>query len=344
MTVAIEESTVLALGARGTLAGRPFRLAGRTCVRSSTGGLWNEWLLTFDTGPSLVLGEARGLFTLYEERPLAPRFEDLRAGAPLDTGFASGLVVTERGEAERLGAWGEAPDSLPRYLYAELSSPSGEPVTFVFGDATTRIFAGRRVTLGELGLTARASRPRFLPAPDGPLPEGVELWLDVGDEGPLGGALFRVTAVLCRSARVGSGRASWEEYLLHAPDQGFRWLVVADGHWNLAREIEPGAIAWSGEEARYGGDTFRPLSSLEARLDWATGELPWQAAIGDVSELTELVCAPHILSREAMPEAVSWTRSTYLPPEELARGFGKRVLPKPRGRAPNQPQPPRSLP
>ena len=45
-----DASTVLELGARGKHRNAPFVLAGRTCVRSDGGGLWNEWTLAFDDG------------------------------------------------------------------------------------------------------------------------------------------------------------------------------------------------------------------------------------------------------------------------------------------------------
>src|SRR4051812_1708244 len=99
---AYESSTVLALGARGKHRGAAFVLAGRTCVRSDGGGLWNEWTLTFDDGRQGFLAEALGTFTLFFERPLAPSFEALRVGSALETGF----VVTERGQAKRVARWG----------------------------------------------------------------------------------------------------------------------------------------------------------------------------------------------------------------------------------------------
>ena len=99
-----EQSTVLELGARGKHRGAPFTLAGRTCVKSDGGGLWNEWTLAFDDGRQGFLAEALGAFTLFFERPMAPPYETLKPGEPLDPGF----VVVERGHAKRIARWGKA--------------------------------------------------------------------------------------------------------------------------------------------------------------------------------------------------------------------------------------------
>jgi hypothetical protein len=45
-----------------------------------------------------------------------------------------------------------------------------------------------------------------------------------------------------------------------------------------------------------------------------------------------------MLSRESTADEVTWSRGTYTPPGVVARAFGKRLLPKPVGRAPNQPK------
>jgi hypothetical protein len=348
-----EASTVLELGARGKLRGAPFVLAGRTCVRSDAGGLWNEWTLAFDDGRQGFLAEALGSFTLFFERPIAPAYDSLGVGDALKTGF----IVVERGQAKRIARWGDVPESPRTYRYADLSSPSGETATIDYG-ATERtasaqqepdVFVGRRMKLAELGLRPRAGHPRFVPAPSGPPPKDLELWLAVGDEGELdvegGRARFRVIGIMHRSIRVEGERYTWEEYVLHSPAEGLRWLVVADGHWNLVESVEAGQVEEidRGEgSAKYRGETFRFLSSGKARVEWATGELPWEVAAGDVVNAYDFVHAPHILSCEATDDEVNWSYGTYTPPDIVARAFGKRMLPKPRGRAANQATQPRT--
>jgi hypothetical protein len=347
-----EASTVLELGARGKLRNAPFVLAGRTCVRSDGGGLWNEWTLAFDDGRQAFLAEALGSFTLFFERPLAPAFDALDIGSPLKTGF----IVVERGQAKRVARWGDVPEAPRAYRYADLSSPGGETATIDYGDRASEpdVFVGRRMKLAELGLRPRAERPRFLPAPAGAMPKGLELWLAVGDEGELpvsgrpgtgsaaGKARFRVIGIVHRSIKSEGERYTWEEYVLHAPAEGLRWLVVADGHWNLVETVEAGQVEDSGEKgARLDGDTFRFMSSGKARVEWATGELPWEAAVGDVTAARDYVRAPHVLSCESTENEITWSLGTYTPPGAVARAFGKRLLPKPSGRASNEPRTPK---
>ncbi len=63
--------------------------------------------------------------------------------------------------------------------------------------------------------------------------------------------------------------------------------------------------------------------------------------LGDEVLAKDFVHAPHTLSVESAPDEISWSRGTYLPPDAVMKAFGKRVLPKPVGRAPNQPRPSR---
>jgi hypothetical protein len=335
-----EASTVLELGARGRLRQAPFVLAGRTCVRSDGGGLWNEWTLVFDDGRQGFLAEALGTFTLFFERPMAPAYDALDVGSALKTGF----VVVERGHAKRVARWGDVPEAPRTYRYADLSSASGEAATIDYGERAGEpdVFVGRRMKLADLGLRPRPERPRFLPAPGGPIPKGVELWLAVGDEGELGKARLRVIGIVHRSIKVEGERYTWEEYVLHAPAVGLRWLVVGDGHWNLVETIEAGQVEESAEtSAKLDGETYRFLSSGKTRVEWATGELPWEVAVGDVSEARDYVHAPHMLSRESTSDEITWSLGTYTPPGAVARAFGKRLLPEPTGRAANQPRMPK---
>jgi hypothetical protein len=334
-----EASTVLTLGARGKLRGAPFVLAGRTCVRSDGGGLWNEWTLAFDDGRQGFLAEALGAFTLFFERPIAPAYEALRVGSPLPATF----VVAERGQAKRIARWGDVPEAPRTYRYADLSSPTGETATIDYGASATEpdVFVGRRMKLADLGLRPRPERPRFLAAPGGARPKGLELWLAVGDEGELAGSRYRVIGIVHRSIRVEGERYTWEEYVLHSPAEGLRWLVVSDGHWNLVESVEVGQVEVSERGAKLAGESYRFLSSGKARVEWAMGELPWEVAIGDVVDARDYVNAPHMLSCESTDDEVTWSRSTYTPPDTVASAFGKRVLPKPSGRAPNQPRTPK---
>lgn len=332
-----ERATVLELGARGRLRKAAFELVGRTCVRSASGGVWNEWTARFDDGRTGVLAEARGAFVMYFEEPIVPPYEGLVAGAPLETGF----VVAERGKATRIARVGETFDGPRSYRYVDLSSRTGESATLDYGAREPRVFVGRRSTLAELGLSPRSGRPRFVPAPIGERPRDLELVLAVGDAGALGGARWRVTGILHRSIRAERRRYTWQEYLLFEASGGFRWLVVSDGHFSLVESIEPGLVT-RGERSpghvTYGGDRYDAWSEGVARVEWAAGELPWQVAIGEEVRSADFVRPPHMLSFEGTDDEINWSLATYVAPDAVAKAFGKRALPKPIGRAPNQPR------
>ena len=340
-----ETATILELGARGTLARgeggtRPFTLVGRTCVRGRRGALWNEWTACFDDGEALFLAEhlIGNELTLYEETPLLPSFDSIGVGRPIDTGF----IVVERGLATRIAQWGNVESAPATYRYADLGSRSGRVATIDFGDApgtAPRAFVGRRMTLDALGLTpVRPSSPPFFRVEELSRPSGVEVWLDVGDEGELEGTRWRVIGMVSRASRDAAGAESaWDEYVLFAPGSGLRWLVVANGHWSFVETIDLTQVDDEGDDVTFDGLRYELLSESEARITWATGELPWEVTVGETSEVTELIHAPWMLTRERAEGEIGCSRGVYLTPDTVAKAFGKRHLPRPVGRAPNQP-------
>ncbi len=330
-------STALELGARGRLDGVPFTLEGRTCVRGRRGALWNEWNVRFEDGRTLFLAEAGGSFTIYEEGSILPSHAEVLVGAALDPSF----IVVERGEAVRVARWGAVDEAPSSYAYVDISGRgrrAGELATIDYGSEPPRVFVGRKVTLAELGLTPRSGPVRLIAAPEVSRPKGVETWLDVGDVGEIGGMQFRVVGMVSRSTGANEeDRVRWDEYLLVEAVAGFRWLVMTDGHWSLVETIDVGRVEEDDGSVVLDGVTYEPLS-LEgvARVDWATGELPWEIGIGDTSNVKDFVHPPWILTREWTADELTWSRGTYLAPDAIAKAFGKRPLPRPTGRAPNQ--------
>ncbi len=338
--------TALDLGARGSLRRAAFVLAGRVAVRSANGGLWNEWTLAFDDGRTGILAEALGVFTVFFAAPLALPFASLRVGEAPETGF----VVVERGFATRVAAWGTVPDAPRTYRYVDLSSTEvpGCVATFDYGAGTPaqapEVFVGHRMRLAALGLKPRADQPCFLAAShEGPKPRAVDLWLSPGDEGMLAlatgrKARFRVLGVVHRSLKIEGERYTWEEYVLHAPDDGLRWLAVADGQWSLSSSVDAGRVAESPRGVRLDGVAFRALSTGKTRVEWASGQFPWSVRKGDASVTRDFVRAREVLSCErsgaeddSESSEITWSLSTRLRPEEVARAFGKPAFSKSRG-------------
>ncbi|MBX3201317.1 MAG: DUF4178 domain-containing protein [Labilithrix sp.] len=343
MRASYARATVLELGARGQLDGAPFTLAGRTCVEGRRGTIWNEWRMRSGDPRPRFLVEATGTFTVYEEGSLAPAFDELAVGAPLDTGF----VVVERGEARRVATWGDVEAAPARYAYADLCARSGVVAAIDFGPAEAgagrrerpRVYVGRRVTLAALDLSVSGrDAPWLVAAPDVSRPRGVETWLDVGDEGVLDGVRFRVVGALSRCL-VAAARVAWDEYLLYAPEVGLRWLVLVAGRWSLVEPIDAGLVDASDDAhtITLDGVVYEALSEEIARVAWATGALPWRVEIGERADVADFVHGAWTLSRERTGDALAWSRGVRVATSAIAAAFGKRTLPKPDGHDPSDP-------
>ncbi|MCA9584928.1 MAG: DUF4178 domain-containing protein [Myxococcales bacterium] len=330
------DRTALELGARGAFRGAPFVLSSRTEVSNAGGATWNEWRLTFDDGRVGWLAEALGVLTLYFEGALAPPFDALEVGG----GLTLDWTVVERGTAIRLKTWGGESPGKRTYAYADLSGRDGRRATVDYGEREPIVFVGQTVTLTKLGLTPRPGGAPLVAVSGGRTSRDGAPALEVGAEGTLAGAKVRVRGVMQRTMRTGGETATWDEYLLDAGELGLRWLTCADGHWNFVAPVEPGLVRESadGERATYDGETYRAFGNGTAKVSYLAGELPWPARVGDASEVCDFVCAPRVLSCEWTDDEISWSLGIYTEPDAILRAFGRRALPKPRGRAPNQPR------
>jgi hypothetical protein len=324
-----EESSILTLGAKGAFDGEKFTLVGRSCLRGESGALWNEWAMRFDKGKTRWLAEARGELVVYDE-------DESIFGSPeaLVVDVPIGFIVVERGEATRVATWGEVPDLAKRHRFADIVGPGGWPVTIDWSTGGAHIYAGTKTTLAELGLAPRKGTRRLPPAPEVVRPKSVTTWLDVGDEGSLGArGHFRVAGILGRSIKIDGEKFTWVEYFLDSVDHGFRWLSESDGHWSFVTPIDPVTA-----RAELSKPKVEKYSSGTARIDWAAGELPWAVEIGETVEVADWLGATAMISRESAEDEVSYSLVEWIPPESIGKGFSKRSLPKPVGRAPHQPR------
>ncbi|MBC7974932.1 MAG: DUF4178 domain-containing protein, partial [Myxococcales bacterium] len=150
-----------------------------------------------------------------------------------------------------------------------------------------------------------------------------------------------MTAVghVARSAFDDGDWYPFEEYLLHAPAVGFRWLVASDGHWSYVQPVAIGAISQQGS-VRYDRVTFEHFQRAQLRVDHVLGELYWRVQVGEKVDSDDHIAPPAMLSREANAQEENWSLSTYLTVAEVERAFGKPLgIPRPIGVAPNQPYP-----
>ena len=168
----------------------------------------------------------------------------------------------------------------------------------------------------------------------------VEPAIALGSVGRFGGREWTVIGFQQRAIVPGDG-PPWQEYLLHHPQEGFRWLVEAQGHWNWVSPLaklpvhRPGAPT-----ATLGGESFRRFSAGKAETRFVIGEFTWTVSVGETWDTADFIAPPRMLSREANGNEVTWSVGDYLPPAEVAAAFGiKDPLPAPTGIGMNQPNP-----
>ncbi|NVB84143.1 MAG: DUF4178 domain-containing protein [Kofleriaceae bacterium] len=150
-----------------------------------------------------------------------------------------------------------------------------------------------------------------------------------------------VIGYIGRSAQIEGDWYPFEEYLLYAPNVGFRWLVESDGHWSYVQPVATGAVKFEGGDATYEGVKLRLFQSAQLRVDNVLGEVYWKVQAGEMSRGDDFVAPPAMLSRETSGGEETWSLSTYLKVDEVERAFGKTPLQvrAPIGVAPNQVNP-----
>jgi len=164
--------------------------------------------------------------------------------------------------------------------------------------------------------------------------------IPLGAKGTFADGEMTVIGYLSRSANVDGAWYTFEEYLLHAPAVGFRWLVNSDGHWSYVQPIAPGAVEYAGSGAKYDGVKFKLFQdATNLRVDTVLGEMYWRVTVGEVVTGEDFIAPPAMLSREATGNEENWSLSSYLTVKQVQQAFGNKDLPigQPIGVGANQP-------
>lgn len=169
-------------------------------------------------------------------------------------------------------------------------------------------------------------------------------FIPLGTEGKLKGVPYRVIGFLRRAGNSGGESFNWDEYLLHNPAVGFRWLTEYHGHWNLAWQTNsaPTRNTWvKGHGAvLYDGAVYRRFEGCQARVSYVEGEFYWRVSTGETVTLNDYIAPPYLLSEEKSGNEITWTISEYTEPEVVKGAFAiTRPMPIQHGTAPNQPWP-----
>ena len=187
-------------------------------------------------------------------------------------------------------------------------------------------------------LDTATGKLRFLASlPD---PERAPL-LPLGSKGTLEGTEWTVIGLMQRSCTVEGVRYPWQEYLLWASGAGFCFLMESNRHWTHLRPLPAGEVRVSvGSAAYHGGVRYRAFQKVTAITETVRGEFYWKVRAGERAEATEYVAPPHSINVDASPDEVTYTRGTYLTPQQVQAAFKlPSPLPTPEGIAPSQPDP-----
>jgi len=169
----------------------------------------------------------------------------------------------------------------------------------------------------------------------------VEPLIPLGSSGRFGDKDWTVIGFQQRVITADGIDYPWQEFLLHHPKEGFRWLVEAEGHWNWVTTIsKPPRYSVGLPTASYGGETYRRFSAGSAETRYVIGEFTWKIKVGETWEIIDFIAPPKMVSRESSHNETTWSLSEYLPPEEVATAFKlKTALPEAVGIGMNQPNP-----
>ena len=149
--------------------------------------------------------------------------------------------------------------------------------------------------------------------------------LAIGRTGRLEGKDWTVVGFQRCTGRVDDESFEWNEYLLHAPIEGFRFLVQDRGHWSVVtvsqRVPQLATTNWGRPKARLGGQDYQHFAEYESTVDYVEGEFYWAVRSGDRTRHDDYIAPPRGLSREATGDEVTWSEARYLTRAELLAAF-----------------------
>lgn len=163
--------------------------------------------------------------------------------------------------------------------------------------------------------TVLTQQERLLKAPDIP----------IGDTGNIEGAAYTCLAYLKRSASDAGVRYHWEEYLLFAPEVGYRWLVKdPETGWSWVEFVNPCDIdrSQAPDCLQYTDRTFSLRSRGRARVDYVLGEIYWKCSIGETVSVADYASGSQAISREADDEEVNYSYAHVVAWSDIAAAFG----------------------
>ena len=272
------------------------------------------------------------------------RFVDLEGAggqfATIEYGSDGPLVFTGHAATlDELGLADAAAKSQPEHRVGslQLNCPQcAGPLELVAPDEAQRVTCPNCRAL----LDVEGQKLEYLETLKKPKPP---LVIALGTKGRLRDVEYTVIGYLRRSVTYDKVYY-WQEYLLYAPQHGYRWLIDSDHHWSLGQAVPLGEVQDRHTSATYKGRGFKLFQSTNATVRQVWGEFYWKVKVGDENPLRDFIAPPFSLSLESSATAnggseINATVSEYLPHAEVEQAFGVKDLPRGWGVAPNQPNP-----
>lgn len=145
--------------------------------------------------------------------------------------------------------------------------------------------------------------------------------LPIGSRGTLGALHVLCVGYLDRSTVVDGEVYPWREYLLHAGDSGYVWLVEEAGEWQVVTPIDAGDVTITNGAASFKGERFGFVQTVVARVDEVVGEFYWKVETSETVNASEYQRGSRKLNLEATPEEVVWSSGSPASDDELAQAF-----------------------